>query len=76
LVFATITKPPVRAEQAGTEMRLTIVAGVILGMSLAVQSAVGAHLRAKAGHVVSAVPVHQIAPWYVAHNGEHNAAKS
>ncbi len=57
-------------------MRLTIVAGLILGMSLAVQSAVGAHLRAKAGHVVSAAPVHQIAPWYVAHNGEHNAAKS
>jgi len=49
-------------------MRLTIVAGLILGASLAVQSMLSAHAKAKIGSAGSAVRVHarQIAPWYIA----------
>ena len=52
-------------------MRLTIVAGLILGASLAVQSMLGAHARARLGPAASAVGVHVhgVAPWYVAMNG-------
>ena len=52
-------------------MRLTIVAGLILGASLAVQSMLGAHARARLGSAASAVGVHvrEVAPWYVAMNG-------
>jgi hypothetical protein len=51
-------------------MRLTIVAGLILGASLAVQSMLGAHARARIGSAASAVRVHvhEVAPWYVAMN--------
>jgi hypothetical protein len=51
-------------------MRLTIVAGFILGASLAVQSMLGAHARAKIGNTVKAVGVHArvVAPWYIAAN--------
>ena len=51
-------------------MRLTILAGLILGASLAVQSMLGAHARAKLGPAASAVRVHvhEIAPWYIAMN--------
>jgi hypothetical protein len=51
-------------------MRLTIVAGLILGLSMAIQSLVGAHSRAKAGHAANAVRVHvkEVAPWYIAQN--------
>ena len=51
-------------------MRLTIVAGLILGTSLAVQSMLGAHARAKIGNTVKAVAVHAkvVAPWYIAAN--------
>ena len=51
-------------------MRLTIVAGLILGASLAVQSMLGAHARAKASAAASAVRVHvhEVAPWYIANN--------
>ena len=51
-------------------MRLTIVAGLILGASLAVQSMLGAHARAKVGPAASAVrvQVHEVAPWYIAMN--------
>lgn len=51
-------------------MRLTIIAGVILGTSLAVHSAVSAHARAKALHAATAVRAHvkEIAPWYLALN--------
>ncbi len=51
-------------------MRLTILAGLIVGTSLAIQSAVGAHTRTKAGHAAGAVRAHsrEIAPWYVAAN--------
>ncbi len=51
-------------------MRLTIVAGLILGASLAVQSMLGAHARARIGSAASAVRVHvhEVAPWYIAMN--------
>ncbi|HZC46397.1 MAG TPA: hypothetical protein VE243_07965 [Candidatus Acidoferrum sp.] len=51
-------------------MRLTIVAGLIMGLSMAIQSAMNAHARAKAGNASSAVGIHVrvVAPWYVAQN--------
>jgi hypothetical protein len=51
-------------------MRLTIIAGLILGASLAVQSMLGAHTAAKLGRPPSAVGVHAhvVAPWYIAAN--------
>ena len=56
-------------------MRLTIIAGLIMGLSLAVQSMLGAHARAKVGQAASAVRVHEraIAPWYIAINGGRSA---
>jgi hypothetical protein len=56
-------------------MRLTIVAGLILGMSLAVQSMLGARARARIGSAASAVrvQVHEVAPWYIAMNDVHRA---
>jgi hypothetical protein len=49
-------------------MRLTIIAGLILGASLAVQSMLAAQAAAKLGRVPSAVGVHVrvVAPWYIA----------
>jgi hypothetical protein len=57
-------------------MRLTIVAGLILGLSMAIQSLVGAHSRAKAGHAANAVRVHvkEVAPWYIAQRSCVNVA--
>ena len=49
-------------------MRLTIVAGLILGASLAVQSMLGTHAKAKVGTAATAVHVHEVAPWYIAMN--------
>lgn len=51
-------------------MRLTVVAGLIFGLSMAIQSLVGAHARAKAGHAANAIRVHvkEVAPWYIADN--------
>jgi hypothetical protein len=51
-------------------MRLTIIAGLILGTSLAVQSILAAHARAKVGDAASAVGIHVrvVAPWYIAAN--------
>ena len=59
-------------------MRLTIVAGLIMGLSLAVQSMLGAHARAKVGQAASAVRVHgrAIAPWYIAINGGRSAGSA
>jgi hypothetical protein len=56
-------------------MRLTIVAGLILGTSLAVQSMLGAHARAKIGNTAKAVAVHAkvVAPWYIAANSGRSA---
>jgi hypothetical protein len=51
-------------------MRLTIVAGLIMGLSLAVQSMLTAQAKAKVGNAASAIRSHArvIAPWYVAMN--------
>jgi len=57
-------------------MRLTIVAGVIMGVALAIQSVLGAHARAKVVHAASAGRVHERAPWYVAMNDGHSAGYS
>jgi len=54
-------------------MRLTIAAGLIMGLALAIQSALGAHARAKVGHAASAGRVHVSAPWYIAMNAGHSA---
>ncbi len=54
-------------------MRLAIVAGMILGVSLAVRSALGANATAKVGHAGRAVRVHEPAPWYVAMIEGHKA---
>ena len=56
-------------------MRLTILAGLIMGMSLAIHSALGTHARAKVGQTVKAVGVHVrvVAPWYIAMNVGHVA---
>jgi len=49
-------------------MRLTILAGLIMGLSMAVQSALNARARAKAGNAPRAVGIHVrvVAPWYIA----------
>ena len=61
-------------ERRGEDMRLTIIAGLILGVSLAVQSILGAHARAKVGQAASAARVHGrvVAPWYVAVSGRRS----
>jgi hypothetical protein len=58
-------------------MRMTIVAGLIMGVALAIQSALGAHARAKVAHAASAGSrVHESAPWYIAMNDGHSAGHS
>jgi hypothetical protein len=57
-------------------MRLTIAAGLIMGVALATQSALGAHASAKVGHAASAGRVHESAPWYIAMNAGHRAGHS
>ncbi len=59
-------------------MRLTIIAGLIMGASLAVQSMLGAHARAKVGQAASAVRVHGrvVAPWYVAVSDSNSRRRS
>ena len=51
-------------------MRLTIIAGLIMGASLAVQSMLAAHSVAKLGRSATGVGVHAhvVAPWYIAAN--------
>ncbi len=48
-------------------MRLTILAGLIMGVSLAIQSGIGAQARAKVA-AASASRAHAVAPWYIAEN--------
>ena len=55
-------------------MRMTIVAGLILGASLAVQSMLVAHARAKVGDAVR-VHAHQVAPWYIAMNDGNSGGR-
>ena len=51
-------------------MRLTILAGLLMGLSMAVQSALSAHARTMLDHSVKAVGAHTktVAPWYIATN--------
>jgi hypothetical protein len=57
-------------------MRLTIAAGVIMGIALGVQSAHDAHLRAGLSQAAGAVRVHVSAPWYVASDAGSSASTS
>lgn len=50
-------------------MRLTILAGLIVGLLLGTQSMHDAHV----GHAASAARVHVSAPWYIAMNAKHSA---
>ena len=55
-------------------MRLTIAAGLIMGIALGVQSAHDAHLKAALSQAAGAVRVHVSTPWYVASNNESSAS--
>ncbi|HWJ41770.1 MAG TPA: hypothetical protein VNT29_11565, partial [Candidatus Limnocylindrales bacterium] len=65
-------------ERRGETMRMTIVAGLILGAALAVQSMLGAHARAKAGDAAGAVRSHArvVAPWYIAMNDRRSDGRA
>ena len=54
-------------------MRLTIAAGLTMGVALATQSVLCAHARGKVGHTVGAGRAHESAPWYIAMNVVHSA---
>ena len=58
-------------------MRLTIIAGLILGTSLAIQSILAAHAAAKLGRAPSGVGIHAhvVAPWYVAASDRRGAER-
>ena len=47
-------------------MRLTIIAGLIMGLSLAINSALGEHARSITAHAANGRPAHVSAPWYTA----------
>jgi hypothetical protein len=47
-------------------MRLTILAGLITGTSLAIQVALSAHNRPKVPPPNSAIRMRVVAPWYIA----------
>ena len=47
-------------------MRLTILAGLITGTSLAIQLALSAHIRPKVVPPNSAIRIRVVAPWYIA----------
>ena len=49
-------------------MRLTILAGLITGISLAIQVALSAHTRPKVPPPNSAIRMRRVAPWYIASN--------
>ena len=50
-----------------------IVAGLIVGLSLGIQSADGAHAKAGVDPAASAARVHVSAPWFIAMNAGHSA---
>jgi hypothetical protein len=47
-------------------MRTTIIAGLIMGLSLATLSTLEAHARAIAAHAANVRPAHVSAPWFIA----------
>jgi hypothetical protein len=56
------------------DMRLIIVAGLLMGVSLGIQSAHSVHASAKVGRATSAGRVLVGAPWYIAMNAGRCAA--
>jgi hypothetical protein len=52
-------------------MRMTILAGLIVGVSPAFQSAHAVHARAIVGHIAGADRAHASAPWYTAMDAGH-----
>lgn len=54
-------------------MRLTILAGLIVGVSLAFQSAHAVHTRAIVAHGPSVYSAHASAPWYTAMDAGHRS---
>jgi hypothetical protein len=54
-------------------MRLTILAGLIVGVSLAFQSAHAVHAKVIVVHGPSVESAHASAPWYVAMYAGHGA---
>jgi len=56
-------------------MRLTIIAGLMVGVSLAIQSAHAMHLKATVRQPPSAASVHLSAPWYLTMNAGRSTAK-
>ena len=54
-------------------MRVTIVAGLIVGLSLGIQSGDGAHAKAGVDPAASAARVHVSAPWFIAMNAGRSA---
>ena len=53
--------------------RVTIVAGLIVGLSLGIQSADGAHAKAGVDPAASGARVHVSAPWFIAMNAGYSA---
>ena len=49
-------------------MRKIIVAGLIMGVALGIQSVNDSHLEAKANHAAAAARLHVSEPWYIAMN--------
>jgi hypothetical protein len=47
-------------------MRLAIIAGLIMGLSLGVNSTLAARARSIAAHAANIRPAHVCAPWYIA----------
>jgi len=57
-------------------MRLTIIAGLIMGASLAFLSAFDAHARDIAAHAANNRPAHVSAPWYTATDRSANTQRT
>jgi hypothetical protein len=49
-------------------MRFTIFAGLLTGVSLAVQVSLNAHIKPRVTPADSAIRLHVVAPWYIAGN--------
>jgi len=54
-------------------MRMTIAAGLIMGVALGIQAAHDAHFKTTVSRAASVVRVRAIAPWYIATNAENGS---
>jgi formate/nitrite transporter FocA (FNT family) len=52
----------------GILMRIAIIAGLVMGLSLATLSTFDAHARESAAHAANIRPAHVSAPWFIAIN--------